>query len=64
MPKKQKEVTYNLQTIMENCAHPRRRIKRHSVRRVDTLQIRKTVTLLLVLLLVVAVFGLMKEFIL
>ncbi|MBP5673232.1 MAG: hypothetical protein J6X49_12650 [Victivallales bacterium] len=49
---------------MENCAPSRRRIKRHSVRRVDTLQIRKTVTLLLVLLLVVAVFGLMKEFIL
>ena len=64
MPKKTKEVTYNLQTIMENCAPSRRRIKRHSVRRVDTLQIRKTVTLLLVLLLVVAVFGLMKDFIL
>ena len=64
MQKSHKDVSFNLHTIMASCAYSRRRIRRRSVRRIDTMQTRKAVTLLLVLLLVVAAFGIMKEFLL
>jgi len=63
MPHKHK-TNYDLHTIMTACAHSRRTIRRTRVRRIDTMQIRKTVTFLFVLLITVVLFGLMREFLL
>ena len=64
MPKERKN-NYDLHTVMMVCARSRRRtIRRTRVRRLDTMQIRKSVTLLFVVLLTIALFGLMREFIL
>jgi hypothetical protein len=63
MPR-QNKTDYDLHTIMAVCARSRHHIRRTRVRRIDTMQIRKTVTFLFVLLLTVALFGLMREFLL
>ena len=63
MPRKNK-TNYDLHTIMTVCARSRRTIRRTRVRRIDTMQIRKTVTFLFVLLITVVLFGLMREFLL
>ncbi|MBR4371252.1 MAG: hypothetical protein IKS92_09415 [Victivallales bacterium] len=61
MPR-QNKTEYDLHTVMAVCARSRRTIRRARVRRIDTMQIRKTVTFLFVLLLTVALFGLAREF--
>ena len=61
MPR-QNKTEYDLHTVMAVCARSRRTIRRARVRRIDTMQIRKTVTFLFVALLMVAIFGLMREF--
>ena len=61
MPR-QNKTEYDLHTVMAVCARSRRTIRRTKVRRIDTMQIRKTVTFLFVALLMIAVFGLMREF--
>lgn len=63
MPRK-KKTTYDLHTIMLACARSQPGIRRTRVRRIDTMQVRKTVMLLLVLLISVALYGLMREFML
>ena len=60
----QNKTEYDLHTVMAVCARSRRTIRRTRVRRIDTMQIRKTVTFLFVLLLTVVLFGLMREFLL
>ena len=61
MPR-QNNTDYDLHTIMAVCARSRRTIRRTRVRRIDTMQIRKSVTVLFVVLLTIAIFGLMREF--
>ena len=63
MPR-QPKTEYDLHTIRAVCAHSRRTIRRTRVRRIDTMQIRKSVTFLFVVLLTVALFGLIREFLL
>ena len=59
---RQNKTEYDLHTVMAVCARSRRTIRRTKVRRIDTMQIRKAVTFLFVLLLTVALFGLVREF--
>ena len=61
MPRKNK-TEYDLHTVMAVCARSRRTIRRTRVRRIDTMQIRKSVTFLFVVLLTIALFGIVKEF--
>ena len=61
MPR-QPKTEYDLHTVMAVCARSRRTIRRTRVRRIDTMQIRKSVTVLFVVLLTIAIFGLMREF--
>ena len=63
MPR-QNKTEYDLHTVMAVCARSRRTIRRTHVRRIDTMQIRKSVTFLFVLLLTIALFGLAREFLL
>ena len=63
MPR-QPKTEYDLHTVMAVCARSRRAIRRTRVRRIDTMQIRKSVTFLFVVLLTVALFGLIREFLL
>ena len=58
----QPKTEYDLHTVMAVCARSRRTIRRTRVRRIDTMQIRKSVTVLFVVLLTIAIFGLMREF--
>ncbi|MCR5382523.1 MAG: hypothetical protein K6G44_16175 [Lentisphaeria bacterium] len=59
---RQNKTEYDLHTVMAVCARSRRTIRRTKVRRIDTMQIRKAVTLLFVLFLTVALVGLVREF--
>ena len=59
---RQPKTEYDLQTVMAVCARSRRTIRRARVRRIDTMQIRKSVTFLFVVLLTVALIGLLREF--
>ncbi|MBO7620792.1 MAG: hypothetical protein J6T06_09795 [Victivallales bacterium] len=61
MPR-QPKTEYDLHTIMAVCARSRHTIPRARVRRIDTMQIRKSVTFLFVVLLTVALIGLLREF--
>ena len=61
MPR-QPKTEYDLHTIMAVCARSRHTIRRARVRRIDTMQIRKSVTFLFVVLLTVALIGLLREF--
>lgn len=61
MPR-QNKTDYDLHTIMAVCARSRRTIRRTRVRRIDTMQIRKSVTFIFVVLLSIALFGLVREF--
>ena len=63
MPRKNK-TDYDLHTIRAVCARSRRPIRRTRVRRIDTMQIRKTVTFLFVVLLTIVLFGIVREFLL
>ena len=63
MPRNNK-TDYDLHTIMAVCARSRRPIRRTRVRRIDTMQIRKTVTFLFVVLLTIVLFGIAREFLL
>ena len=63
MPRR-KKTKYDLHTTMVACAQSRHTIRRTRVRRIDTMQVRKTITVLLVLLITIALFGLMREFML
>ena len=49
---------------MAVCARSRRTIRRTRVRRIDTMQIRKSVTFLFVVLLTIVLFGIVREFLL
>ena len=60
----QPKTEYDLHTVMAVCARSRRTIRRTRVRRIDTMQIRKSVTFIFVVLLCIAIFGLMREFLL
>ena len=59
---RQNKTEYDLHTVMAVYARSRRTIRRTKVRRIDTMQIRKAVTLLFVLFLTVALVGLVREF--
>ena len=61
MPR-QPKTECDLHTVMAVCARSRRTIRRTRVRRIDTMRIRKSVTVLFVVLLTIAIFGLMREF--
>lgn len=63
MPK-QNKTEYDLYTVMAVCARSRRTIRRTRVRRIDTMQIRKSVTFLFVVLLTIVLFGIVREFLL
>jgi hypothetical protein len=63
MPK-QNKTEYDLHTVMAVCARSRRTIRRTRVRRIDTMQIRKSVTFLFVVLLTIVLFGIVREFLL
>ena len=58
----QPKTEYDLHTVMAVCARSRRTIRRTRVRRIDTMQIRKSVTFIFVVLLSIALFGLVREF--
>ena len=60
----QNKTEYDLHTVMAVCARSRRTIRRTRVRRIDTMQIRKSVTFLFVVLLTIVLFGLAREFLL
>ena len=60
----QNKTEYDLHTVMAVCARSRRTIRRTRVRRIDTMQIRKTVTFLFVVLLTIVLFGIAREFLL
>ena len=61
MPK-QNKTEYDLHTVMAVCARSRRTIRRPRVRRIDTMQIRKYVTILFVVLISIVILGLAREF--
>jgi hypothetical protein len=63
MPR-QPKTEYDLHTVMAVCARSRRTIRRTRVGRIDTMQILKSVTFIFVVLLTVAIFGLVREFLL
>ncbi len=58
----QNKTEYDLHMVMAVCARMRRPIRRTRVRRIDTMQIRKYVTILFVAFLIIVIFGLAQEF--
>ncbi|MBQ9444943.1 MAG: hypothetical protein IJU61_00020 [Victivallales bacterium] len=58
----QNKTEYDLHTVMAVCARMRRPIRRTRVRRIDTMQIRKYVTILFVVLISIVILGLAREF--
>ena len=58
----QNKTEYDLHTVMAVCARTRRTIRRTRVRRIDTMQIRKYVTILFVVLISIVILGLAREF--